>query len=95
MSSKTKTTATKEDATPAQVPKLRFPEFRDAWEMTPIGEKIDLLSGYPFDGPEISQDTSGVRLLRGINITEGRIRHNPEIDRYFTGQTDGLESGCG
>jgi type I restriction enzyme S subunit len=30
MSSKTQTTATKEEATPALVPKLRFPEFRDA-----------------------------------------------------------------
>jgi len=30
MSSKTKTTATKEEATPALVPKLRFPEFRGA-----------------------------------------------------------------
>jgi type I restriction enzyme, S subunit len=29
MSSKTKTTATKEEPTPALVPKLRFPEFRD------------------------------------------------------------------
>ena len=30
MSSKTKTTATKEDSKPALVPKLRFPEFRKA-----------------------------------------------------------------
>ena len=91
MSSKTKTIATKEEATPALVPKLRFPEFQDAWEMIPIGEKVDLLSGYPFDGPEISQDSSGVRLLRGINITEGRIRHTPEIDRYYASETEGLE----
>ena len=39
MSRKTKTTATKEEARPALVPKLRFPEFRDepAWEGTTIG----------------------------------------------------------
>jgi type I restriction enzyme S subunit len=91
MSSKTKSAATEEEASPALVPKLRFPGFQDAWEMTPIGEKVDLLSGYPFDGSEISQDSSGVRLLRGINITEGRIRHTLEIDRYYTGETDGLE----
>ena len=30
MSSKTKTTATKEEAKPALVPKLRFPEFHEA-----------------------------------------------------------------
>ena len=91
MSSKKKNTATSEDAKPPLVPRLRFPEFQDAWEMTPIGGKVDLLSGYPFDGHEISQDGSGVRLLRGINITEGRIRHSPEIDRFYTGDIEGLE----
>ncbi|MEQ1749761.1 MAG: restriction endonuclease subunit S [Prosthecobacter sp.] len=91
MSSKTQTTAPPEEATPALVPKLRFPGFQDDWEMTPIGEKVDLLSGYPFDGPDICEDRRGVRLLRGINITEGRIRHSPEIDRYYTGETGGLE----
>ncbi len=34
MSTKTKTTATKEDGKPALVPKLRFPEFREAGEWT-------------------------------------------------------------
>ena len=40
MSRKTKTTATKEEATPALVPKLRFPAFRDeeAWSERPIGD---------------------------------------------------------
>ncbi|AGX86819.1 restriction endonuclease subunit S [Candidatus Symbiobacter mobilis] len=36
MSSKTKTTATKEEARPALVPKLRFPEFRGAEGWTPV-----------------------------------------------------------
>jgi len=38
MSSKTKATATKEEATRALVPKLRFPEFRDAegWNTVPL-----------------------------------------------------------
>jgi type I restriction enzyme, S subunit len=80
-----------EEAGHALVPKLRFPEFRGPWEITPMGDKVDLLSGYSFDGTQISQDTSGVPILRGINITEGRIRHNPEIDRYYTGETEGLD----
>ena len=93
MSRKTKTTTTKEVGNPALTPKLRFPEFRESeeWEGIPIGDKVDLLSGYAFDGPDITQDTSGIRLLRGINVTEGRIRHNAEIDRYYTGATKGLE----
>ena len=42
MSSKTKTTATKEEAKTALVPKLRFPEFREAegWEQMTLGEAI-------------------------------------------------------
>ena len=75
------------------VPKLRFPEFREAkaWEKRPIGEKVDLLSGYPFDGADISEDKTGTKLLRGINITEGVIRHTAEIDRYYLGSTDELK----
>lgn len=40
MSSKTKTTAIKDEATPARVPKLRFPEFREAegWKERQLGE---------------------------------------------------------
>jgi len=74
-------------------PRLRFPEFRDAreWEVLPIGSKVELLSGYPFDGSDISQDSTGVPLLRGINVTEGRVRHSPEIDRYFTGSVEALK----
>ncbi len=49
------------------VPVLRFPEFRDAgeWEQLPIGDKVDLLSGYPFKSEEISEDASGIPLMRG------------------------------
>jgi len=67
------------------VPKLRFPEFEGEWEKQPIGNFIDLLSGYAFKGEEISEDSDGKPLLRGINISEGYIRHNAEIDRYYTG----------
>lgn len=74
-------------------PRLRFPEFRDApeWEERPLGELVDLLSGYPFDGSDIVEDSSGERLMRGINITEGVIRHNAEIDRYYLGSTEGID----
>ena len=74
-------------------PKLRFPEFRDepGWQPTTIGKHVDLLSGFPFAGADIVEDKSGTRLLRGINITEGVIRHNVEIDRYYCGSTMGLE----
>ncbi len=75
------------------VPRLRFPEFRNepGWQPTTIGKHVELISGFPFAGADIVEDKSGTRLLRGINITEGVIRHNVEIDRYYCGSTMGLE----
>ena len=75
------------------IPRLRFPEFRDsgAWKLLPIGRKVNLLSGFPFKSGEMSENPSGIRLLRGINVTEGRIRHNKKIDRYYLGSTDELK----
>ncbi|WP_321785756.1 restriction endonuclease subunit S [Paraburkholderia sp. J94] len=42
MSSKTKATATAEEAKPAQIPKLRFPEFRkeDEWQVKKLNELL-------------------------------------------------------
>lgn len=61
------------------------------WRETPLGDLIDLLSGFPFDGEDILKDRTGVLLMRGINVTEGAVRHSFEIDRYYLGPIDGLE----
>ena len=47
MTSKTKTTATKEEAMPALVPKLRFPEFRDSddWQTKLLGGLCKIRTG--------------------------------------------------
>ena len=75
------------------LPRLRFPEFRDEprWSQTHLGDLVDLLSGHPFDGTDIVEDRAGIPLMRGINVTEGSIRHSSEIDRYYHGPLDGLE----
>lgn len=74
-------------------PRWRFPEFKKGgeWENKHLGDVVDFLSGFPFDGKDIVTNTSGCKLLRGINITEGRIRHSSEIDRCFCGETSSLE----
>lgn len=74
-------------------PILRFPEFTGSgeWEVLEIKSKVESISGYPFSGSDISKDSSGVPLLRGINITEGYIRHSIDIDRYFLGDVQNLE----
>jgi len=75
------------------VPAWRFPEFRECgeWNLKPIGNKVDLISGYAFKSEEILEDERGTPLMRGINITEGSVRHNQDIDRFFTGETEKLE----
>ena len=55
MSSKTKTTATREETTPALLPKLRFPQFREeaGWDATILGELSEVVRGgspRPIDG---------------------------------------------
>jgi type I restriction enzyme S subunit len=55
MSQKTPTIATKEEAKPALVPKLRFPEFRgeEGWKQTTLGELSEVVRGgspRPIDG---------------------------------------------
>ncbi|NDV56634.1 restriction endonuclease subunit S [Bacteroides sp. 519] len=62
---------------------MRFPGFEGEWEVKKLGEFIDIISGIPLKSKDISEDESGIPILRGINITEGFIRHNKEIDRYY------------
>lgn len=65
------------------IPKLRFKEFTDQWHVNALAPNIDILSGVPIKSEDISEDENGVPILRGINITEGSIRHSKDIDRYY------------
>lgn len=60
MSSKTKTTATTEEARPTLVPKLRFPEFRGAegWAPSALGEKSSILKGKGISKADLDPDGS-------------------------------------
>ena len=75
------------------VPKLRFPEFHNdgEWVIENLENNIDLFSGIAFKSEEISDDESGIPILRGINITEGYIRHSKEVDKYFVGDLENLK----
>ena len=54
-----------------------------------MGDKCDSLCGYAFDGKDIVEQGTYL-LMRGINITEGIIRHSAELDRYYTGSVNNL-----
>ncbi len=69
MSSKAKTTATKEGATPARAPKLRFPEFRGAgdWTTETLGSVAKISTEKVGDNTCIPMSiTSGVGLVSQI-----------------------------
>ena len=74
-------------------PNLRFPEFENdgKWVVDKLENYIDLFSGIALKSEEISDDASGIPILRGINITEGYIRHSKEIDKYFVGSIGDLK----
>lgn len=67
------------------VPKLRFKGSFKCWKTDILGNYIYVDSGIALKGEEISENTNGRPILRGINITEGYIRHKVEIDRYYLG----------
>lgn len=70
-------------------PALRFPEFQNVgeWKLSSIKKcNIDAFTGYAFKGNEILEDCDGTPLMRGINITEGVVRHNNDIDRFYNGE---------
>lgn len=39
-----------------------------------LGDYVDLLTGFPFKSADYSSDGTDVRLLRGDNIVQGRLR---------------------
>src|SRR5690606_19881598 len=43
-------------------------------ELVKLGDYVDILTGYPFKSSGYIENPNGVRLLRGDNIGQGRIR---------------------
>ena len=61
------------------------------WEKAKIGAITETIFGYPFDSKEMVEDSSGIPLMRGINIGEHHIRHSFELDRFFLRDISKLE----
>ena len=73
MSGKTKTVTTKDEATPALVPKLRFPEFwgAEGWEEKRLGRLGQLIAGLTYSPDDVRD--SGLLVLRSSNVQNGEI----------------------
>jgi len=66
-------------------------EFKDTkigripkdWEYVRIDEHINLFYGNAFKSSDFNEEGIGTKLLRGVNITVGRLRWTKKIDRYL------------
>lgn len=47
---------------------------REGCKTTTLGAEIDLLAGFAFKSAQYTNDDDGIRLLRGDNIIQGRLR---------------------
>ncbi|WP_419238030.1 restriction endonuclease subunit S [Photobacterium leiognathi subsp. mandapamensis] len=75
-------------------PTLRFKaddgsEFPD-WEEDKIGNNTEQLNGFAFKSEDLIEGQGDYPLMRGINITEGNIRHSIEMDRFYSGDISKL-----
>ena len=46
------------------------------WDIFQLGRLIELLTGFPFKSDGFTQDADDIRLLRGVNVTPGKVRWN-------------------
>lgn len=58
-------------------------EIPEDWEVVYLDKHINLLSGFPFKSEDFSETSNGTKLLRGVNITVGKLRWDSKIDRYW------------
>jgi len=58
-------------------------EIPEGWEVYQLSKHIELLTGFPFKSQNFNEDNRGTKLLRGVNITEGKLRWNEKIDRWW------------
>jgi type I restriction enzyme S subunit len=75
MSSKKRTAATKEDGEFTLVPKLRFPDFRQArgWESKRLGLALKFQAGFPFPSSGFNDEGRGIRLIRNRDLRSDDI----------------------
>ncbi len=61
----------------------------EEWDFIKMGEKVDLLTGYPFSSNSYSN--KGIRLLRGANIKRGELSWGDDITVYWDNHFDKLD----
>jgi len=63
----------------------------ETWTIAKLGQLADLLTGYPFKSKSFSKDSSDTKLVRGINVTTGRLRWDKGNTAYWKEMTPDLQ----
>jgi len=66
-------------------------DIPEHWQTVRLGLVIDLLTGFPFKSSGFTENPSDIRLLRGINVSPGRIRWDSVV-RWPASDTAGLSA---
>lgn len=61
------------------------------WEVARLGRLIELITGFPFKSDVFTQDADDIRLLRGINISPGRVRWD-DVARWSSSEREEFEA---
>lgn len=62
----------------------------EGWKSSTIGQHIELLSGHAFKSEEYVSSPDGIKLLRGDNVSQGRLRWR-DVKRYPQSKAAGLD----
>jgi type I restriction enzyme S subunit len=54
-----------------------------------LGDVADILVGFPFESEKFNTEGNGVRLVRGMNVSERFLRFGND-SRWWSDLTDGL-----
>lgn len=79
------------------IPKLRFPDFSDAWEMKKLKDKISYIKGFAFQS--VFYTSSGIRIVRVSDLGADNIKHDNQkiyidqvqaigLDKYLINKND-------
>lgn len=61
------------------------------WKVVKLGDKVDLLAGFPFKSSCYTDSAESIRLVRGDNIVQGSFRWTG-VKRWPKSMLDGLDS---
>ncbi|WP_338411700.1 MULTISPECIES: restriction endonuclease subunit S [Pseudoalteromonas] len=64
--------------------------FNNSGDEQSLADIFQIVTGFPYKSKLFNEDGKGKKLMRGINIKEGKFHWSKKIDRYYDG-TDGLD----